>query len=111
MAATCADPDRIAGEIHTSSLARIAAFDARRYKNRHLVVHHKDDTCKSTPFQAAEYSHKHYGNDFIVMEGGTSLGNACGPFAHHGYNGIERETVDAIKEWVKRGGQRDSIGP
>jgi hypothetical protein len=103
--------DRIAGEIHTSSLARIAAFDAKRYKNRHLVVHHKDDACKNTPFHAAEYSHQHYGNDFIAMEGGTSLGNACGPFAYHGYNGIERETVEAIKQWVKRGRQRDLSVP
>jgi hypothetical protein len=99
--------ERIAGEIHTSSLARIAAFDAKRYKNRQLVVHHKDDTCRSTPLNAAEYSHNHFGNDLIVMEGGITRGEACGPFAHHGYNGIERETVDAIKQWVKRGPQRD----
>ena len=31
------------------------------------------------------------------MDGGTSVGNVCKAFAYHGYNGIERETVDAIK--------------
>ena len=96
--------DKIAGEIHTSSLRAIYDFDARKYRNRHLIVHHKDDTCRVTPFFAAERSHQEYGTDFIVMEGGITVGDPCEAFAHHGYNGIERETVEAIKKWIKRGG-------
>jgi hypothetical protein len=95
--------DKIAGEIHTSSLQSISFFDAKKYANRHLIVHHRDDSCKSTPFSAAEHSHKSYGNDFIIMEGGISVGDPCEPFAHHGYNGIEKETVDSIKKWIKQG--------
>ena len=95
--------DKITGEVHTSSLQSISSFDAKKYANRHLVVHHRDDSCKNTPFSAAEHSHKSYGNDFIVMEGGISVGDACEAFAHHGYNGIEKETVDAIKKWIKQG--------
>jgi hypothetical protein len=34
-----------AGEIHTSSLNKIHEFDARKYKNRQLVVHHRNDGC------------------------------------------------------------------
>jgi hypothetical protein len=37
--------DKIAGEIHTSSMATISSFDAKKYKNRQLVVHHKNDNC------------------------------------------------------------------
>jgi hypothetical protein len=37
------------------------------------------------------------------MTGGKSVGNDCEPFAYHGYNGIERETIDAIKKWIKQG--------
>lgn len=96
--------DKIAGEIHTSSLDRISSFDARKYKNRHLVVHHKNDGCFATPFSAAEYSHEKYGNELIAMEGGKSVGNPCEPFGHHGFNGIEKETINAIKQWIKRGG-------
>lgn len=96
--------DRIAGEIHTSSRSQIYGFDARKYKNRHLVVHHKGDLCRVTPFNAAEASHERFGNDFIAMEGGISVGDPCEAFAHHGYNGIERETVDAIKKWIRQGG-------
>jgi hypothetical protein len=96
--------DKIAGEIHTSSLVGISSLDAKKYKNRQLVVHHRHDACRSTPFGAAEASHERHGTDFIAMDGGISVGDPCEPFAYHGYNGIERETVDAIKKWIKQGG-------
>jgi hypothetical protein len=96
--------DKIAGEIHTSSLMGIYGFDARKYRNRQLVVHHKDDACRATPFSAAKASHERFGNDFIAMEGGISVGDSCEAFAHHGYNGIERETAAAIKNWIRQGG-------
>lgn len=96
--------DKIAGEIHTSSLSRVSSFDGRKYKNRHLVVHHRNDGCHSTPFGPAEYSHRKYGTDFIAMEGGIEVGDSCGPTGYHGYNGIEKETIDAIKAWIKKGG-------
>jgi hypothetical protein len=95
--------DRIVGVIHTSSLARIASFDASQYKNRQLVVHHRNDSCQVTPFSAAQASHEKYGTELIVMEGGISVGDPCEPFGHHGYNGIEKETIAAIKQWIKRG--------
>jgi hypothetical protein len=95
--------DKIAGVIHTSSLARIASFDASQYKNRQLAVHHRDDGCQVTPFNAAQASHDKYGTELIAMEGGISVGDPCEPFGHHGYNGIEKETIAAIKQWIKRG--------
>ncbi len=95
--------DKIAGEVHTSSLSRVAWFNASKYKNRHLIVHHKLDSCRLTPFSAAESSHVRYGNDFIAMDGGVSTGDPCEAFAYHGYNGIERETVAAIKTWIRQG--------
>lgn len=94
---------RIAGEIHTSSINRIASFDGKRFHNRHLVVHHVNDSCHVTGFNAAKASHTRYGTDFIAMEGGISEDDPCEAFAYHGYNGIERETADAIKRWVKQG--------
>lgn len=96
--------DKIAGEIHTSSMQRIASFNGKKYQSRQLIVHHRDDACKNTPLSAAQWSHDHYGTELILMEGGISVGNTCEPFAHHGYNGIEKETADAIKQWVKQGG-------
>lgn len=94
--------ERITGEVHTSSLQRIYSFDAKKYKNRHLIVHHKRDTCRATPYNAAEASAQRYGNEFIAMEGGVSVGDACEAFSYHGYNGIEGETMQAIKNWMKQ---------
>lgn len=95
--------DKIAGEVHTSSMWGIASFDARKYKNRHLVVHHRMDSCHVTPFSAAEESQSRYGNELVVMEGGISVGNTCEAFAYHGYNGIEQQTTAAIKAWIRKG--------
>jgi len=95
--------DKIAGVIHTSSLNRISSFNAKEYKNRQLMVHHKEDGCHVTLFDSAQSAHEKYGNDFIVMQGGISVGDLCQARAHHGYNGIEAETVAAIKQWIKQG--------
>jgi hypothetical protein len=95
--------ERIAGEIHTSSRSEIEGFDSRRYRNRHLIVHHKRDACRATPFFAAESAHERFGTELIAMDGGRSVGPPCEARAYHGYNGIERETVAAIKTWIKRG--------
>jgi len=95
--------DKIAGEIHTSSRASIASFDAKKYMNRHLVVHHQLDACSATPLYAAKKSNEKYGTDLLIMTGGKDEGHPCQALSHHGYNGIERETVDAIKEWIKQG--------
>jgi hypothetical protein len=96
--------ERIAGEIHTSSMRDVATFDARKYRNRQLLVHHREDGCRVTPLFAAQMSHDRYGTELIVMEGGISTGDPCEAFAHHGYNGIEKETAEAIKQWVRQGG-------
>jgi hypothetical protein len=96
--------DKVAGEIHTSSRAQVYSFDGKAYRNRQLVVHHINDWCRVTPYSAAKRSNEKFGTELITMEGGTSVGNECEAYAHHGYNGIERETVDAIKQWIRKGG-------
>ena len=95
--------ERIAGEIHTSSRGEIETFDPRRYRNRHLIVHHKRDACRGTPFYAAQAAHERFGTEFIAMDGGRSVGHPCEALAYHGYNGIEGETVSAIKNWIRQG--------
>lgn len=96
--------ERIAGVIHTSSLNTISRFDSRRYKNRQLIVSHRGDVCRGTLFSASSDAHERYGTDFIAVEGGISTGEYCEAFSHHGYNGVERETIDKIKDWIRRGG-------
>ncbi len=93
---------QVAGFIHTSSMNSIVSFDPRAFKSRHLIVHHKEDICKSTLLTSAEWAHKRYDAELLIVEGGISVGDQCGPSAHHGYNGIEKETVDKIKAWIKK---------
>ena len=70
-----------------------------------LVVHHRHDACvvcnpaevpaildglKASPRKA-----------LIWMDGGEPRdGDTCGPWHHHGYSGIEDETVDTIARWI-----------
>jgi hypothetical protein len=96
--------DKIAGEIHTSSLQRINGLDPKKYQNRQLIVHHRNDGCRATPYAAAQWSHEHYGTDFIPVEGGSSVSDPCEALSYHGYYGIEKETMASIKQWVKQGG-------
>ena len=37
------------------------------------------------------------------MDGGKATGPDCEAFSHHGYNGIEAETVNKIKAWIVAG--------
>lgn len=93
---------KVAGFIHTSSMGSIAEFDTRNLRSRQLIVHHYHDGCHVTNYGSAKANHDKYGTDFITMDGGIGIGDPCEPFAHHGYNGIEKETVDKIKVWIKR---------
>ncbi len=93
---------RIAGQIHPPSLQQNASFDARKYHNRQLIAHHRQVSCRRTPFSAAEVSHDHYRNDFIALQGGTSAGAPCKALTLQGCSGVERETIEAIKKWIKQ---------
>ena len=94
---------RVAGFVHTSSMNAIASFDTRNFRSRHLIVTHKDDVCRVTRSGSSISSARSYGTELIVMEGGKSVGEECEAFSHHGYNGIERETVARIKAWMLAG--------
>ena len=95
---------KVAGFVHSSSVNAIASLDPRGLKSRHVIVLHNGDICPATSPSYGMASNKKYGTTLIVMEGGRSVGHECGPVAHHGFYGIERETVDKIKQWIIAGG-------
>lgn len=94
----------VAGFVHTSSFNRISSFDPRKLTSRNLIVFHDKDACRFTQPAAGQTSHDRYGTDLIVMDGGKSIGDECESYAHHGYYGIEKETVDKIKAWIMKPG-------
>jgi len=91
-----------AGFVHSSSLNRIASFDTRGFKSRHLIVYHRMDACRATRPSAADGARRSFGIEVIAIDGGKSTGDDCEAYAHHGYYGVEQETVDRIKAWIAR---------
>ena len=102
MALSPALDGQVAGFVHTSSMSGIATFDTRKFRSRHLLIYHAQDACRVTRPSAAASAHSKYGVEAIEVTGGTSTGDDCQAFAHHGYNGIERATIDKIKAWIAR---------
>jgi hypothetical protein len=95
---------RVAGFVHSSSMNAIASFDPRRLKSRNLIVLHKKDACQVTKPSNGMASNRNFGTPLVEVDGGKSTGDDCEAYAYHGYNGIERETVDKIKQWIMAGG-------
>lgn len=87
--------------IHTASMNQIARFDTRKFKSRHLKVHHKNDPCHLTTYASTQSNHERYKTPLITMEGGSSTGDACQAFSYHGFHGIEQQTIDQIKAWIR----------
>src|SRR5215468_9189011 len=94
---------KVAGFVHSSSMNAIASLDPRSLKSRHLIVLHKRDACSATKPSNGVASHRSYGTELIEIDGGRSKGDDCEAYAYHGYNGIERETVEKIKAWISAG--------
>jgi len=51
--------------IHTASMNQIARFDTRKFKSRHLMVHHKNDPCHLTTYASTQSNHERY-NGFVI---------------------------------------------
>jgi hypothetical protein len=94
---------KVAGFVHSSSMNGIAGFDTRNFRSRHLIVLHRNDPCRVTQPSSGLAAHRKYGTELIEVEGGKSSGDDCEAFSHHGYNGIEAETVEKIKAWIVSG--------
>ncbi len=71
-----------------------------------LVVHHKQDGCEHCRY--ADLPRLMDGltavprKELLLFEGGSNLGDPCEAKAYHGFNGIEREVVDKIAEWITK---------
>ena len=69
-----------------------------------LWVHHEDDPCPYTSHRDAKaFSQKSLRPLVTVRGGGPWRGAACEAFTAHGFAGVERETVGAMRSWVKTG--------
>jgi hypothetical protein len=76
-----------------------------------LWVHHRDDPCQFTQYRdATRYAEKTMSPLVTVRGGGPEQGGACQARSHHGYIGVEREVVLAMRSWVKTGTVPADVG-
>ena len=78
--------------------------DLTKIKVPVLIVHHKNDSCKHTPYEPMPSYVKAFPNspkvDFITVEGGQDHSDTCNR-GHHQFLGIEREVTAQISNWIK----------
>jgi len=97
--------DALSGAVLSSSLFRtrdlpvLAVFDFASIRIPFLFVHHRADTCRSTPYFDAERLGAKY--PLVSVSGGKPPETGpCDPLSPHGYFGKEAETVAAIAAWM-----------
>jgi pimeloyl-ACP methyl ester carboxylesterase len=77
-----------------------------------LWVHHEDDPCAFTSYrEALAYSRRTQKPLVTVRGGGPERGGPCEAFTAHGFVGVERETVLAMRSWVKTGVVPEDVRP
>lgn len=69
-----------------------------------LVVHHEQDGCKHCSFDGVPGLMKKLSGaarkELIALRGGEDRGNPCEALAYHGFNGLEKEVVGKISDWI-----------
>jgi len=100
-------PDEVAGVVLSSSIIgpggpenySLATFDFKSVKIPVLIVHHRGDTCRATPYGPMARAVE--GLPLISVSGGKPAeSDPCEPYSAHGYFGKEAPTVDAITAWM-----------
>lgn len=97
---------RIAGAVLTSSVwaGGMGLVPLGEIKVPVLVVHNRDDGCRSAPFSGAQLGVTQLANapahELIAVSGGIAKGPPCEAMSRHGYLGIEQQVVPAILQWI-----------
>ena len=100
------------GIVLTSSILRddrsraVPAMPLEKIRIPVLVVHHEQDGCVACPFADVPALMAKLAtaprSELLAFRGGADQGDPCEAFAHHGYNGLEREVVRQIGAWILR---------
>ncbi len=99
--------EAVAGVVLTSTLflgggrsgQGLSGFDFTAIRTPVLFVHHAEDGCKFTPYRNAKSLAAQF--PLITVRGGEpARSDPCEAFSAHGYLGKERETVEAMVNWL-----------
>jgi hypothetical protein len=69
-----------------------------------LIVHHRHDECgKTSPEGVGPFVKWAAGKARVVwLDGGSSEGDPCQAFAHHGFNGLDGQVVSVVASFAAR---------
>ena len=82
----------------------ISGVDWKEIQAKLLWVHHENDGCQYTPYRDAQRHAEMTRSPLITVRGGgPARGLPCEAFSQHGFVGIEQDTVQAMRVWVKTG--------
>ena len=91
LSSTITYPDRMG--------AGLSSFDFSTIKVPVLLVHHRDDRCRPSPYAGVERLAKQF--PLVSVSGGDPpQTDSCEPLSPHGYFGREIPTTQAIKDWM-----------
>jgi hypothetical protein len=77
----------------------LSGFDFTTIPSPLLFVHHTEDACTYTPYQAAQRLSDRF--PLVSVSGGLPpRSGPCDAMSAHGYLGKEAETVQAIAQWM-----------
>jgi hypothetical protein len=77
-----------------------------------LWVHHEDDPCEFTAYATVKAIAQRNGAPLVTVRGGgPGSGQACMARTAHGFIGVERETVLAMRSWIKTGAVPADVKP
>jgi len=103
-------PDGPDGIVLTSTILTddkgraVPAMPLDRIRVPVLVVHHEQDACALCSFADVPALMARLRNaprsQLLAFTGGDSRGDPCEAFAHHGFNGLERDVVQQIAAWI-----------
>ena len=83
-----------------------------KLSSRLLWVHHESDPCRYTEYRDARRYAERTKSPLLTVRGGEAWrGDACEAFTAHGFVGVERETVLAMRSWVKTGVVPPDVAP
>ena len=83
-----------------------------KLSSRLLWVHHESDPCRHTEYRDARRFAERSKSPLVTVRGGGQWrGDACEAFTAHGFVGVERETVLAMRSWVKTGVVPPDVAP
>jgi pimeloyl-ACP methyl ester carboxylesterase len=82
----------------------LSGVDYSELKSRLLWVNHEDDPCSFTLHSLVKSAAQRSGAPLVTARGGgPARGEACMAFTQHGFVGVEKETVLAMRSWIKTG--------